>query len=89
MNESELGEVTVMNNAHNHRLINNIETKLAQAQSMIKVIWDNHNYKDEGLNEPFIEHCDIGNLLWTAGDLIEDAYKELLKIDFKGDKNNG
>ena len=77
-----------MNNAHNHRLINNIETKLAQAQSMIKVILDNHNYKDEGLDEPFIEHCDIGNLLWTTGDLIEDAYKELLNIDFKGDKNN-
>lgn len=78
-----------MNNAHNHRLINNIETKLAQAQSMIKVILDNHNYKDEGLEEPFIGHCDIGNLLWATGDLIEDAYKELLNIDFKGDKNNG
>ena len=88
MNESELGEVTVMNNAHNHRLINNIETKLAQAQSMIKVILDNHNYKDEGLDEPFIDHCDTGNLLWAAGDLIEDAYKELLNIDFKGDENN-
>ena len=57
-----------MNNAHNHRLINNIETKLAQAQSMIKVILDNHNYKDEGLYEPFIDHCDTGNLLWAAGD---------------------
>ena len=78
-----------MNNAHNHQLINNIETKLAQAQSMIKVILDNHNYKDEGLEEPFIEHCDIGNILWATGDLIEDAYKELLNIDFKGDKNNG
>lgn len=78
-----------MNNAHNHRLINNIETKLAQAQSMIKVILDNHNYKDEELKEPFIEHCDIGNILWATGDLIEDAYKELLNIDFKGDKNNG
>ena len=89
MNEPELGEVIVMNNAHNHRLINNIETKLAQAQSMIKVILDNHNYKDEGLDEPFIDHCDTGNLLWAAGDLIEDAYKELLNIDFKGDKNNG
>ena len=88
MNESERGEVTAMNNAHNHRLINNIETKLAQAQSMIKVIWDNHNYKDEGLDEPFIDHCDTGNLLWAAGDLIEDAYKELLNIDFKGDENN-
>ncbi|AHN25850.1 hypothetical protein GAPWK_1273 [Gilliamella apicola] len=77
-----------MNNAHNHRLINNIETKLAQAQSMIKVILDNHNYKDEGLDEPFIDHCDTGNLLWAAGDLIEDAYKELLNIDFKGDENN-
>lgn len=77
-----------MNNAHNHRLINNIETKLAQAQSMIKVILDNHNYKDEGLDEPFIDHCDTGNLLWVAGDLIEDAYKELLNIDFKGDENN-
>ena len=77
-----------MNNAHNHRLINNIETKLAQAQSMIKVILDNHNYKDEGLYEPFIDHCDTGNLLWAAGDLIEDAYKELLNIDFKGDENN-
>ena len=88
MNEPELGEVIVMNNAHNHRLINNIETKLAQAQSMIKVILDNHNYKDEGLDEPFIDHCDTGNLLWAAGDLIEDAYKELLNIDFKGDENN-
>ncbi|MBI0095008.1 MULTISPECIES: hypothetical protein [Gilliamella] len=78
-----------MNNAHNHRLINNIETKLAQAQSMIKVILDNHNYKDEGLDEPFIDHCDTSNLLWTAGDLIEDAYKELLNIDFEGGKNNG
>lgn len=77
-----------MNNTNNHRLINNIETKLAQAQSMIKVIWDNHNYKDEGLDEPFIDHCDTGNLLWAAGDLIEDAYKELLNIDFKGDENN-
>ena len=77
-----------MNNAHNHRLINNIETKLAQAQSMIKVILDNHNYKDEGLDEPFIDHCDTGNLLWAAGDLIEDAYKELLNIDFKGDEKN-
>ena len=88
MNKPERGEVTVMNNANNHRLINNIETKLAQAQSMIKVIWDNHNYKDEGLDEPFIDHCDTGNLLWAAGDLIEDAYKELLNIDFKGDENN-
>ena len=78
-----------MNNTNNHRLINNIETKLAQAQSMIKVILDNHNYKDEALEEPFIEHCDIGNILWATGDLIEDAYKELLNIDFKGDKNNG
>lgn len=78
-----------MNNAHNHRLINNIETKLAQAQSMIKVILDNHNYKDEGLDEPFIDHCDTSNLLWAAGDLIEDAYKELLNIDFEGGKNNG
>ena len=88
MNKPERGEVTVMNNANNHRLINNIETKLAQAQSMIKVILDNHNYKDEGLDEPFIDHCDTGNLLWAAGDLIEDAYKELLNIDFKGDENN-
>ena len=38
-----------MNNANNHRLINNIEI-----------------------------------ILWAAGDLIEDAYKELLNIDFKG-----
>ena len=78
-----------MKNSNNDQLINNIETKLAQAQSMIKVILDNHNYKDEGLEEPFIEHCDIGNILWATGDLIEDAYKELLNIDFKGDKNNG
>ena len=87
MNKPELGEVIVMNNANNHRLINNIETKLAQAQSMIKVILDNHNYKDEGLDEPFIDHCDTGNLLWAAGDLLEDAYKELLNIDLKGDNN--
>ena len=72
---------------NNHRLINNIETKLAQAQSMIKVVLDNHNYKDDGLDKPFIDHCDTGNLLWAAGDLIEDAYKELLNIDFKGDDN--
>ncbi|OTQ73795.1 hypothetical protein [Gilliamella sp. N-G2] len=74
---------------NNHRLINNIETKLSQAQSMIRVILDNHNYKDDGLDEPFINHYDTGNLLWATGDLLEDAYKELLKIDIKGDKNNG
>ncbi|ORF43922.1 hypothetical protein [Gilliamella apicola] len=78
-----------MKNSNNDQLINNIETKLAQAQSMIKVILDNHNYKNKGLDEPFIDHCDTDNLLWVAGDLIEDAYKELLNIDFEGGKNNG
>lgn len=73
---------------NNHRLINNIETKLSQAQSMIRVILDNHNYKDDGLDEPFINHCDTGNLLWATGDLLEDAYKELLNIDLKGDEKN-
>lgn len=74
---------------NNFQIINKIEDKIAQAQSMVKVVSDNHNYKDEGLNKPFIEHCDTGNLIWAIGDLIEDAYKELLKIDFKGDDNNG
>ena len=52
-----------MKNSNNDQLINNIETKLAQAQSMIKVILDNHNYKNKGLDEPFIDHCDTDNLL--------------------------
>lgn len=74
---------------NNIQIINNIEAKLAQTQSMVKVVLDNHNYKDEGLDKPFMEHCDTGNLLWVIGDLIEDAYQELLKIDFKGGDNNG
>ncbi|OCL28419.1 hypothetical protein [Gilliamella sp. wkB171] len=64
---------------NNIQIINNIEAKLAQTQSMVKVV----------LDKPFMEHCDTGNLLWVIGDLIEDAYKELLKIDFKGGDNNG
>lgn len=79
-----------MSNVNNNfQIINNIEAKLAQAQSMVKVVLDNHNYKDEGLDEPFIEHCDMGNLLWAIGDLIEDAYKKLLNIDFKGGNHHG
>ena len=65
-----------------------IESKLAQALTLVTVLSNNHYYADEGLDKPFINHFDTGNLLWVAGDLIEDAYKELLNIDFKGDENN-
>lgn len=74
---------------NNFQIINNIEAKLMQAQSIVKIVLDNHNYKDEGLDEPFIGHCDTGNLLWVMGDLINDAFNQLEKIDSHEDKNHG
>jgi hypothetical protein len=73
----------------NFQTINNIEAKLMQAQSMVKIILDNHNYQSAGFDKPFIEHCDTGNLLWAIGDLIEDAFHQLGKININKDKNNG
>ena len=64
-----------------------IESKLAQSLSLIRVIY--HYYKDEGLDEPFIEHNDAGNLIWILNTLLEEVYKGFLDMNFKGGKNNG
>lgn len=66
-----------------------IESKLAQSLSLIRVISDNHYYKDEGLDEPFIEHNDAGHLIWLLNTLLEEVYKGFLDMNFKGGKNNG
>ena len=66
-----------------------VESKLAQSLSLIRVISDNHYYKDEGLDEPFIEHNDAGHLIWLLNTLLEEVYKGFLDMNFKGGKNNG
>ena len=73
---------------NNHQLVCKVEGTLLQVKSMAKIALDNTNYKLSGYDEPFINHCDTGNLLWATGDLLEDAYKELLNIDLKGDEKN-
>lgn len=55
-----------------------VESKLVQVLSLAKVISDNHNYKDAGLDEPLISHCDTGNLIWLLNTLLEEIYEEYL-----------
>ncbi|RKS84674.1 hypothetical protein DES39_1886 [Orbus hercynius] len=70
----------------NNELLNQIEARLMQAQSMIEVALNNHNYKCAGYDEPFIEHHQAGNLLWASSDLISLALDELGNMDLGGGK---
>lgn len=65
-----------------------IESKLAQALTLVNVLSNNHYHADEGLDEPFINHCDTGNLLWILHALLDEAYKEYLNLDLKGGEKN-
>lgn len=65
----------------------NLESKLTQAVSLVRVVSDNHNYKTEGLDEPFIDHWNTSNLIWLLSTLLEEALKEYLDIDFNEGKS--
>ena len=79
--------VKAMTSSENFEKKINLETKLTQAVSLAKVVSDNHNYKDEGLDEPFIDQCNTSNLLWLLSTLLDEALKEYLDINFKGEKS--
>ena len=65
-----------------------IESKLAQALTLVTVLSNNHYYADEGLDKPFINHFDTGNLLWILHVLLDEAYKKYLNLDLKGGEKN-
>lgn len=65
----------------NFKLVSEIEAKLLQVQSMAKIALNNHNYKCAGYDEPFIEHTDMGNLLWAIIDLTDNAYNQLQEVE--------
>lgn len=79
--------VKTMTTSNNIEVTFDIERKLVQAISLAKVISDNHDYKDEGLEKPFIDHSDTSHLIWLLSTLLEEVLKEYLDINFKGEKS--
>lgn len=73
----------------NFELLNSIEAKLYQIGSMAKIALDNHNYKNAGYDEPFIDNADMSNLMWAIVDLAEEASNKLDKLELKEDANHG
>lgn len=68
---------------NNNQLLTNIETKLFQIKSMAKIALDNHNYKNAGYDEPFINNIDMGNLIWAIVDIADEASNKLDKLELK------
>lgn len=73
----------------NADLICEVEATLLQLHSIAKIALDNHNYKSAGYDEPFIEHVDMGNLLWVIIDLTDSAYNKLQDVGTNGGNHHG
>ncbi|WP_392558738.1 hypothetical protein [Orbus mooreae] len=72
----------------NDNLICDIEAKLYQIGSMARIALENHNYKNSGYSEPFIDSVDMGNLMWAIADLASEAISKLNNIEVKEDVNH-
>lgn len=72
----------------NSELITDIEAKLFQIESMARIALDNHNYKNSGYNEPFINNADMSNLMWAITDLAHDAYSKVQALELNKERSH-